>query len=226
MLTLQKLSVAIVLGSVLVSGAVAGVFSHRWGVSTDMADAGRRIADFPNRFGAWECQTAEAYDPQVAELLECVGNTSRTYRNRETGESVQVAFHVGPTGPTSVHTPDVCFSSQNYTQQGERRRVSIGAATRWGGSFWQSNFRSNGLRGENIEALYGWTSGDRWTAADRPRFQFAGKPLLYKLQVVAVARGDGTSADTDKDGDRAACQRFLNDLLPVLDAQVLKPERG
>lgn len=222
MRNLQKLSLAIVLGSVLVSGAVAGVLSHRWGVPTDLADAGLRIANFPDRVGPWECQTTEAYDAEVAEMLECVSNTSRTYRNRETGESVQVAFHVGPTGPTSVHTPDVCYSRQNYTQQGERRRVSVGAATRWGGSFWQSNFRSNGLHGENIEALYGWTSGERWIAADRPRFHFAGKPLLYKLQVVAPTNGDGS----DKDGDRATCQRFLNELLPVLDAQVLKPERG
>ena len=222
MLTLQKLSLAIVLASALASGAVAGVLSHRWGVPTDLAAAGRRIADFPARVGSWECQTTESYDPQIVEVLECVGNTSRTYRNRETGESVQVAFHVGPTGPTSVHTPDVCFPSQNYAQQGPRRRVNVGAATRWGGSFWQSIFRSNGLRGETIEAVYGWTSGDRWTAADRPRFEFAGKPLLYKLQVVAPT----SRTEIEKDGGQATCQRFLADLLPALEAQVLKPARS
>ncbi|HJT34349.1 MAG TPA: exosortase-associated EpsI family protein [Pirellulales bacterium] len=222
MLSLQRLSLTIVLGSALVSGAVAGVLSQRWGVSTDLADAGRRISDFPDRFGSWDCQANEPFDSEVVELLECVGSTSRTYRNRETGESVQVAFHVGPTGPTSVHTPDICFPSQNYSRQGERRRISVGAATRWGGSFWQSDFRSNGLRGETIEVLYGWTGGDRWAAADYPRFQFAGQPLLYKLQVVAATRG----AETEKDGSRTTCQRFLNDLLPVLDAEVLKPEQG
>ncbi len=222
MLILRKLSLAIVIGSALLSGAVAGVLNHRWGVSTDLADAGRRIADFPDRFGPWECQATKPFEPEIVELLECVGHTSRTYRNRETGESVQVALHVGPTGPTSVHTPDVCFPSQNYMQQGERRRVTVGAAMRWGGSFWQSAFRANNLRGETIVALYGWTGGDRWTAADRPRFQFAGKPLLYKLQVVAAASG----IETEKEGGRATCRRFLSDLLPVLDAQVLRPERS
>lgn len=220
MLTLQKLSLAIVIVSVLISGSVAGVVNHRWGVSTELAEAGRRIADFPDQVGPWECQATRAFEPEVVDLLQCVGGTSRTYRNRETGESVEVALHVGPAGPTSVHTPDICFPSQNYSRQTPPRRVAVGAATRWGGSFWQSSFRSNGLRGETIEVMYAWTSGDRWTAADYPRFQFAGKPLLYKMQVVAPTNG----GEIDNDRGRATCQRFLNDLLPVLNTRVLQPE--
>lgn len=212
-------SFLVLLSVTAASGGIAGAFNHRWGTPTDMAAAGQRVEQCPDRFGPWEMLTAEPFEPGVQEILECVGSTHRTYRNRETGETVQLALLVGPAGPTSVHTPDVCFSSQDYSSLGPRKRVAVGSR---GASVWEQQFKATSLRGETLRVAYAWNSGQGWIAAEKPRFQFAGAGLLYKLQVVSpVTRGDD-----EAESATSGCRAFLKDLLPALDAAVVRPAQA
>lgn len=214
-LTRSQLSAAILISVTVASGAGAGFFGNRWGEPVDLAEAGARIKHFPNRFGDWEVKKAEEYAESVREILQCSGSTDRRYQNKQTGAVVDVAFQVGPPGPTAVHTPDVCFSSQAY-KEGPRKQMRLDRSPTTSDTFWEQTFQSKSLAGEKLEVAYAWNAGEGWVAAERPRFQYAGSALLYKIMV--VVRSD---AGEEREQARQRCRQFLEDLLPLLDARVL-----
>jgi hypothetical protein len=211
----RQLSLVILTTLTIASGAIAGVLSNRWGTPATLAAAAERFADFPDNLGAWQLEKSEPFAPVVAEMLECAASTHRVYRNRETGQAIQVALHVGPPGPTAVHTPDVCLDSQDFEQLRARERIQVLSAARGGGSFWKADYRARTLEGAAAHFIYGWSTGGGWVAAQRPRFEFVGHRLLYKLQVSSQYN------DLDDDGGEAVYREFLELLLPRLASQVL-----
>jgi hypothetical protein len=212
----SQLPVAVLIAVTIASGAIAGVLGNRWGAPVDLAEAGARIDRFPDRIGEWEVQSAAPFDEPVREMLECTGSTDRRYRHRQTGAVIDVALQVGPPGPTAVHTPDVCFSSQAYTVQGPRKQMRLDGSAAAADTFWEQSFQAKSLEGERLEVVYAWNDGGRWTAAERPRYQYAGRPLLYKMMV--VARSD---SGEEREERRGRCRQFLEALLPLLDSTVL-----
>jgi len=212
----RQIPYVLLIALTIASGAVAGAFNNRWGTPANLSAAGERVANFPKQVGPWRLETAEPFIPVVAEMLECAGSRSCTYRHQQTGAVVRVGLHVGPPGPTSVHTPDVCYSSQDFEQIGPRTRIELLSPARGGGTFWKADFRARTLRGGAMHVIYGWSTGHGWVAADRPRFEFVGHRLLYKLQAASVY-----DEDNDEDGP-PAYQQFLEELLPLVDAQILR----
>jgi hypothetical protein len=93
---------------------------------------------------------------------------------------------VGPAGPTSVHTPDICYSSQDYAQEGPREATQVQATDKGQtASFWVLKLRPNSLDAGRLTSYYAWSDGGRWEASENPRWTFGGKPMLYKLQLAA-----------------------------------------
>lgn len=201
----------------IASGAIAGVFGNRWGAPSSLTAASQRFANFPDRVGEWQLEKAEPFAPEITEILECAGSTSRIYRHRVTGQVIRVAMQVGPTGPTAVHTPDVCLSSHDFEQVSGPARIQVLTSSRGGGSFWKADYRARTLEGGAAHLIYGWSTGSGWMAAERPRFEFVGHRLLYKLQL-SLPFVEGENDDSED-----AYRGFLNELLPRLAADVLTP---
>jgi hypothetical protein len=141
--------------------------------------------------------------PLVLETLRCEGHVHRSYVNRETGETVNVALIVGPSGPTAVHTPEICFSSRAYEITDPRETKFFGASgDSDSSSLWKTRFRSQNAEAGELQVYYGWSTGGAWTASQSPRFEFGGSPLLYKIQVSAQmgpTKEDGPHSDPCKD---------------------------
>jgi hypothetical protein len=199
----------------IASGAIAGVLGNRWGTPPTLAAAAKRFVHFPDNLGPWQLEKSEPFEPGIAEMLECAASTHRVYRHRETGKAIQVALHVGPPGPTAVHTPDVCLSSQDFEQLHAPERIQVLSSTRGGGTFWKAGYRARTLEGAAAHLVYAWSTGDGWVAAKRPRIEFVGHRLLYKLQV--SSRFDDFD---DADGE-LVYRDFLEELLPRLASDVL-----
>jgi hypothetical protein len=212
----RQLPLAFLLALTIASGAIAGAFSNRWGAPASLTAAAERFASFPATVGEWQLEESESFEPAVAEILECAASTRRVYRHAETGKAMLVALHVGPPGPTSVHTPEVCLSSQDYEQIGTRERIQVLSAARGGGSFWKADYRARTVDGGASHFIYGWSTGEGWVAAQRPRFEFVGHRLLYKLQVSSPYN----ELDEEGKGDDDY-QDFLEALLPELASHVL-----
>lgn len=210
--------IALGLGIALTTGVVCGRMSQRWGPRPDMVSAANHLQSMPAEIGSWKMVDESKLPEVVVETLVCTGYVLRSYVNQESGATVRLTLFVGPAGPTSVHTPEICMSSQDYRAEGSRKRIEITDASNIAHSFWLSTFRANDAIGEQLRVLYGWLRDRQWVASDSPRLEFAGSPMLYKLQLETLA-SPGVSVD-----QREPCQEFVKALLES-GWQVL-PEAG
>ncbi|HXT60353.1 MAG TPA: exosortase-associated EpsI family protein [Pirellulales bacterium] len=209
----------IVFALTAVSGAAAGVLGNRWGTPPDLRAAAVRLDRLPADLGEWRLIDESPLDESLVEMLQCIGSTNRTYHNRRSGETVHMSLIVGPPGPTSVHTPEICFSSQGYHVVAAAERRAYAGASSEPSAQTESPAATNEFRKTAFApdqgppalliAYYGWCDGRAWLAPERPRFAFGGLPYLYKMQLAAkIVRR------TDEDGD--PCDAFLRELLPEL----------
>jgi hypothetical protein len=189
------------------TGLVHGRLTQRWGPTADLQAAAKRLMDLPAEMGQWQLTREVPIDERVTEILSCAGYINREYVNRQSGETVSIAITVGPSGPTAVHTPEICYSSRAYTIEDPAARVTLSDDEGRSHSFWSLTFRSNKPSTDRLRVWYAWQGGGVWTASGSPRFEFAGRPLLYKLQLASLISSAVTKHGKDPCGD------FLSALL-------------
>ncbi len=201
----------------VVSGVVHGRLSNRWGPPADVVAAAKALKSVPDAIGPWQKEADEKLTEQVEEMLECAGYLQRTYRNRDTQQRVNVAILLGPPGPISVHTPEICYSSQDYTISEPTRRVELHTDPGLNHTLWMTTFRSNDLEGTILRVYYAWSDGGRWAALDQPRFSMADRPYLYKIQLA----GHLPPGADSEEGDSG--RSFLEDFLPAVAGHLISP---
>ncbi len=175
------------------SGLIDGRIQNRWGISAKMAAAARKLQELPADFGpsgCWRMRSSGELEANVRDVLQCAGYLLRKCVHAQTGEVVDVILLVGPTGPISVHTPDICYSSREYSIIAERERIALSDPQGVEHQFWGMTLQRRDAAGDRLRVYYAWTTGGPWAAPSQPRFSFAGRPYLYKLQVVAPVPPD------------------------------------
>lgn len=192
------------------SALLAGNYTDRWGPPAALREAAARVDRLPAQVGSWELQAAQPLPEQSVEMLQCAGHTSRTYRHRETGQIVNMFVIVGPPVPTAVHTPEICYSSRDYSIVNRREKVALPTPKYPDATVWELTMQGNDVRADVLHVAYAWNAGDGWRASDSPRYGFSGKPYLYKLQVAGIL-------DSSKQDQAEPCRAFLSELLPLLD---------
>ena len=180
-----------------------------------MSDAAEKLESLPRQFGDWEACGERRLDENTEKMLECAGHISRRYVNRRTNAEISMIVLLGPSGPIAVHTPEICFSSRDYETKQAREAIQIDDQNQ----LWNVTFRSLKLDAESLSVYYGWSVGDKWAAADDPRYDFAGSPYLYKIQLAGTA----TLGNAGKSNDD--CRVFLSDFLPVLKKHLIEPSK-
>jgi hypothetical protein len=126
---------------------------------------------------------------------------------------VDLSLLIGPAGTVSVHSPEICFPSKNFELLGKRVRITIRDDAGIDHQFWRVEFRSQDLEERLSRVYYGWSIGGTWSAPDDPRFEFAGQPYLYKLQLHVKISPDSEKAD--------AGLSFLSNFLPEARAELV-----
>ena len=53
---------------------------------------------------------------------------------------------------------------------------------------------------------YAWSTGESWQSSESPRHEFAGVPVLYKIQLSGITQTNGGQ-------ENDPCEKFLNDFL-------------
>jgi hypothetical protein len=200
-----NLTLAVVVAVSVTTAVLQGRMRHRWGTSDAVRNAAARLQEFPQDFGDWHMTAARDLDDDSLRQLECASSMDRVYTNRKTGEKVALLFILGPTGPTAVHTPEVCIGQREFAALGDRRSVAAGNGS---DRFWNKRFKSKNVHGESMSVYWAWSTGGAWLAAKDARYAFAGNPYLYKAQI--------TSNYPDTPGAEAnGGQRFLSDFVSV-----------
>ena len=219
----MKLS-SIIFGPILlVVGTLAAGWMHdnmtdRWGPKTSLSTAAQRLTrPLPDRLGNWQLRRENEISDDVTRVLQCPAYVSRVYEHAETGDIVSVALLLGPSGPIAVHTPEVCYSSRDYSIASERKETPIVDGDGNSHTFWEVTVQSKEIDSSSLRVFYGWTRGTGWEAARSPRFAYGGAPYLYKLQLSCdVQRG---AAPTDFD----PCDDFLSQFLPQIRSRLIDP---
>ncbi len=215
------LGLAVVAALTLLGGAIQGRLRYRWGPPEALrAAVVDKLEKVPAAFGGlqndrWQLKSSGVLADDTLEMLECWGYILRTYENRRTGKVVSVTVLVGPVGPISVHSPEICYSSQNYVKRDERQQVAIQSGAEQDDQFWALTFKTKTLREGLLRVYYAWTANDHWSAPENARYAFLGSPYLYKIQLATELPA---GSDLKKDD---ACRDFLRDFLPVLRPQLI-----
>lgn len=214
------LGVVLAVALTVSSGVLQGRMRNRWGPSPDTLRAADKLAEVSPQFGDWRLRSSGKLGDTSEKMLECAGYFIRNYQNQATGDLVSVTLLLGPPGPISVHTPEICFPSRNYKVLGKREQVAIHGADGGDDQFWALGYKANNLRGDMLRVYYAWSPGNRWSATGDPRFKYAGQPYLYKIQLSApLPAGADLQADDP-------CKKFLEDFLPVARKYMLVPSRN
>ena len=203
------------IGLIMANGMIHGRLTYRW---TDQPDAMRaaaaKLAELPEDFGEWRMEESQLFDDYTLGILQCEGYVKRSYMHQKTGQLVNVAIIVGPFGPTSTHTPGICYTSRNYQIHGAAERIELSAAD---AALWFMTLQSTDIDTHTIRVAYAWSDGGPWSASSQPRIEYGGRPYLYKIQVA----GRLSAFDPE---EQDPCRSFLESFLPVLEPNLLRPQ--
>ena len=199
------------------TGYIYGRLSQRWGTPVDLLAAADQLRTLPKSIGDWQMLEELPIAENVLQALECPGYANRRYVNQKTGDTVSIAIMIGPPGPIAVHTPEVCYSSRAYGIEDPRTEAAFPTEANGGDpprtqSLWKVTFRDNRMAIDQLRVYYAWATGKNgstggaWRAASRPRYEFAGEPVLYKLQLAGLLTSDASEKERDP------CHQFLEDL--------------
>jgi hypothetical protein len=197
-------------------GYFQGQLTERFGTRECARQAAAQLnIPLPEQCGSWRMTDKLTMTPDVCRILQDPAYVQRIYTHSQTGDVVTVTVIVGRPGPVSVHTPEVCYSSTDYSIAGPRRKTSIELKNGQAHDFWDLEMKPNErFTGSPLRVLYAWSTGSKWEAAEYPRFGYGGLPHLYKLQLEVTTLPGSHS----KGFDPAAnfLKAFLSDLQPRL----------
>lgn len=188
------------------SGILRGRIDYRWGASDELIAAAERVGTIPMSLGDWVATEKEQLSDSAVKMLRCTGNLVGAYANPK-NELVSMVFLVGPAGPLAIHTPDVCYGSNNYSTVEAKRKKTIVDSEGNEHEFSVITFKENKAGNRLLRVYYAWNYEGDWVAPAMPRTAFAGIPMLYKIQVA-------TNAISQNDEESDAGERFLQENLP------------
>jgi hypothetical protein len=213
----KLIATLIALTLVLSAGVVHGLWTERWRPAPALEDAAARVARVPLRLGDWT-GTEAASDPEAFAMAGARGYWTRSYVNGRTGQSVLVILMCGRAGRMSVHTPEVCYQGAGYDLFEPPAARAIRAPDgREFGSFWTAVFAKAAAPRTELRLFWAWTDDGAWRAPASPRWEFRGRPVLYKLYVAQDGRPPG---------DHGPAPDFLWQALPELNRVLFEPEPG
>lgn len=191
------LTSVVVVALTISSGVIHGRVTNRWsaldpGVAVD-------LSLIPTSIGSWELAREQSVTDEVLNMLKAESSVFRVYKN-DAGQFVSMAVIAGPCGPVSVHTPEICYSSQQYKQVAKRKRMQVDGSQ---SEYWSLAFLTKNVDAAPLTVCYAWSAGGNWQAPDFARRHFAGEPRLYKLQLAAPS--------SETEGTSDPCAEFLKE---------------
>jgi hypothetical protein len=192
---------------VVLSGMVHGFWTDRWTTSLPPAQAAQRLGRVPLDVGDWAGQTL----PSKSRPEGIAGQLYRRYINRVNGTRITVALFTGLPGPVSIHTPDVCYRAGGFEVAAPLKYSHAPMKGQPPAEFWTADLlKIKATEKLHQRIFWAWATDGAWQAADNPRFQFAARPVLYKLYLVRQL----TSPDEPLEED--PCIDLMHELLPQL----------
>ncbi|MBM4070087.1 MAG: exosortase-associated EpsI family protein [Planctomycetes bacterium] len=206
---MRLLPLLLAIGLVAGYGVVEGRWTHRWQASAAVRLAAERLKSVPLHVGDWRGEERELDARQVAKG-EIDGYLVRRYVHRVTGQQLSLLLVCGRAGPTSLHTPEVCYPGAGFSQDGPALSHKLEVASLPGPvDFKVGKFhKPRAAVPEALRIFWSWNGDGRWMAPDNARFSLARYPALYKLYVIHRMENVEEPLETDP------AMTFLRQFLP------------
>jgi hypothetical protein len=211
----QALGLGAAMALLVFSGIVHGMWTNRWTAPEEIEAAVSKLDRVALTLGDWQGETVPMSDRDRA-MAGGVGYLLRRYKHRVTGTTITMFLVCGSPGRVSVHTPDVCFAGNGYTQTRGAADYPVEAASLPGrahfavGYFQADDSPSPG----GLRTFWSWNAQGAWQVAGNPRVAFAAHAVLHKLYL--TRRLDRANEPVDKD----PCLDLMKDLLPELQRKL------
>ncbi len=180
---------------------------------------GERFKQVPKEIGVWKGQDLSV-DEQVKKTAGAVEYVSRLYKNEETGHEVKLWLIVGHSRDICRHTPNICYPSSGFRQDGRQIRHEVALDGTQPGQFFTGKFIKDDAYGRHAERVFwAWNhpESDKWEAPSDPRQHYGLSRALYKMYFTSNVLA---SEDTAEDNVAA---EFAALMLPEVD-KALFPE--
>ena len=180
---------------------------------------GERFQQVPKQIGVWKGQDLSV-DEQIKKTAGAVKYVSRLYKNEETGREVKLWLIVGHSRDICRHTPNICYPSSGFRQDGRLIRHEVVPEGSEPGQFFTGKFIKDDAYGRHAERVFwAWNQpeADKWEAPGDARQHYGLQRALYKLYFTSNVL---TSEDTAADNIAA---EFAALMLPEVD-KALFPE--
>jgi hypothetical protein len=200
------------------------VYSDRFtGSGITAEEFGKQFVKIPETVGSWVGTNREV-DKKTLEVAGAVNHVSRTYTNSATGASVDLWLVVGHARDIGRHTPDICYPSHGFAQDGDILRQRLEIPGEEPATFFTARFRNEAAFGGGAvqRVFWAWNPNrpdePQWIAPDGQRRYFANNPALYKMYFTANMK------DRDETVAENVAVEFAKIMLPVVN-RALFPER-
>lgn len=224
---MNRVIIPLVLAVVLigVTTVVEGVFfKDRWGApGVEAAELGKRFANVPKKIGDWTGVDTPV-EEEVQERSGAVNFVSRHYTNSENNLSVDLWLIIGHSRDIIRHTPDICYASSGFHQDGSILRHTVRYGDGKEGRFFTSKFlKENELVRQIVRVFWAWNHPDSmvWDAPDKARYHYGmATRTLYKVYFTSRLTSDEDTVDKNPAAEFAAL------ILPAIDAALFPEEEG
>jgi hypothetical protein len=201
----RAISFLVATGVLLASGIACHLLA---GDSEQLDAAAARVADVPRVVGDWQGHDEEVDETAFA-MTGAKSYWTRSYLNKRTKDTVLVILMCGRPGRMAVHTPEVCYGGAGYELRDQPSVVGVKDLA--GSQWWHATFTKKTVAPQSLRLYWAWNSQGNWEASAAPRWEFRGKPFLYKLYVSRdTSQQPALSAQADPTLD------FLRVFVPVL----------
>ena len=202
----------------------AGISDRFIAASVTAADFVSRVEAVPASVGSWESAGDSDVSEQVRQTAGAVGHVSRTYRNSDTGEEVDLWLIVGHARDVVRHTPNVCYISHGFRQVGTTNKIHFDLP---GDSEPQVFLNGRFIKEDHhervqVRVFWAWNGNEegkyRWDAPDHVRLYYGNNRALYKIYFTSSV------SEAEDEARESAAYRFGREMLPVVNS-VLFPEQ-
>lgn len=222
---MNRAIVPLVLAVVLIAATtvVEGVFLRdRWGEpGVEAAELGKRFAKVPKKIGNWTGIDLPV-EEDVQERSGAVNFVSRRYTNSENGQFVDLWLIIGHSRDIIRHTPDICYASSGFHQQGSVLRHTVYYDDDKEARFFTSKFQKEDELVRRMDRVFwAWNHPDieKWDAPEKPRYHYGmATRTLYKMYFTSSVRSDEDTVDESPAAEFAAL------ILPAIDAALFSDD--
>lgn len=163
-----------------------------------------KLDGLPLSVGPW-AGADEPYPIRELARAGAVAAVSRVYTRANPPAKVGVLLIAGRPGDLGAHDPAVCFAGAGYKPLGGSARKAAGN----GSEVWTAQYETATAPPATVQVCWGWSDGEKWSAVENARFDFASRGIIYKLYVTRTLPPGGVRPSTQDPTDE-----FLSEFLP------------